>query len=182
MTVASRDLPESAGLWRFARRIYARRGVEAACHTLQDRFGLDVNLLLFCLWMGHTRGLLTRREIAAASRAIARWRAAAIEPLRAVRRRLKPAAATNPAVAALRRRILAAELAAERIALARLAATVAGKRPGTPGAAAAAGNVASCLTRAGVSPAGPARRHVAALLSAVPASRHSGGNPDKSSA
>lgn len=154
-------------LWRFARRIYARQEVEASCLTLQDQFGLDVNLLLFCLWTGRRFGRLTRRELDAASRAVVAWRGTVIEPLRGLRRRLKSDAMRDPAIAALRQRVLAVELAAERIALARLAATVVEKPRRRAGIDAAAANLAAYLAQAGIPLMGAARRSVEVLRSAA---------------
>lgn len=37
-------------LWQFAIHTYARPGMEALCLELQDRQGVDVALLLWCLW------------------------------------------------------------------------------------------------------------------------------------
>lgn len=124
-------------------------------------------MLLFCLWVGRRFGRLTRRELDSASRAVVAWRRDVIEPLRGLRRRLKPDAARDPAIAALRRRVLAAELAAERIALARLAATVAAKPGRQAGDDAAEANLKACLAQAGVAPTEPARRSIEVLLSAL---------------
>lgn len=140
-----------------------------SCLTLQDQFGLDVNMLLFCLWAGRRFGRLTRRELDAASRAVAAWRGNAIEPLRGLRRRLKSDAMRDPAIAVLRRRVLAVELAAERIALARLAATVVEKSRRQASADAAAANLAAYLAQAGVSLTGSARHSVEVLRSAAQA-------------
>ena len=40
--------------WSFSLTVYGRPGVEAACLELQDRFGADVNLALYCLWIGRS--------------------------------------------------------------------------------------------------------------------------------
>jgi len=108
-------------LWRFSLALYARPGVARALIALQDRAGSDVNLVLLGLWLGAARG----RRIDAGAMATA---AAAIAPLnalvgelRALRRRLKEAA--DPDLAALRRQVAAAELAAERRVQHRLAAS-----------------------------------------------------------
>jgi uncharacterized protein (TIGR02444 family) len=34
--------------WDFSLKVYAAAGVADECILLQDRFGIDVNLLLFC--------------------------------------------------------------------------------------------------------------------------------------
>ncbi|WP_448207339.1 TIGR02444 family protein [Azospirillum sp. sgz302134] len=96
--------------WDFSLAVYARPGVPAACLDLQDRRGLDVNVLLFAAWAGLACGVrLTAEELARIDAAVAPWRAEVVRPLRAVRRRVKGEDA------ALYDRLKAAELAAERI-------------------------------------------------------------------
>ena len=43
---------QAAALWRFSLTVYGRAGVPAACLALQDEGGRDVNLLLYCCWVG----------------------------------------------------------------------------------------------------------------------------------
>jgi uncharacterized protein (TIGR02444 family) len=76
--------------WQFSLRIYAKPGVEQACLRLQDREGVDVNLLLLCCWAAASgRGALTKRTLRAAMSSVANWQTEVIAPLRAARRRLK---------------------------------------------------------------------------------------------
>ncbi|MCW2236253.1 TIGR02444 family protein [Azospirillum canadense] len=97
-------------LWDFSLAVYARPGVPAACLDLQDRRGLDVNVLLLAAWAGLACGVrLSADELARIDATIAPWRAEVIQPLRAVRRRVKGEDQ------ALYERLKAAELAAERI-------------------------------------------------------------------
>lgn len=113
-----------AGLWDFSRQVYGRPGVEPACLALQDRHGVDVNLLLFCCWVA-TRGVtLDRQTLTAAEAAVAGWRNQVVRPIRALRRRLKRETEGFPAaaVAALRGQLLEAELQAERLEQQRLEA------------------------------------------------------------
>ncbi len=104
-------------LWDFALALYARPGAEAACLHLQDDAGVEVIELLWRLW-------LFRHGLAAGPmpETVARWQAEVTAPLRRLRRALKGEAAERESVAALRRRLKAAELDAEREALARLEA------------------------------------------------------------
>src|SRR5215212_8897734 len=91
--------------WRFSLALYARPGVAKALIALQDRSGRDVNRMLFALWAGAVRGLaLDAQALAAAEAAIAGLRRETVEPLRALRRRLK----TDPDLdlGDLRRKIL----------------------------------------------------------------------------
>jgi uncharacterized protein (TIGR02444 family) len=106
-------------LWRFSLAFYAAPSVARALITLQDRHGLDVNLMLFVLWLGVSgRGRLSGDELRAAERAGGQIRADVVEPLRALRRSL----AQNPDadVQRLRDGVKALELAAEKLVQSRL--------------------------------------------------------------
>lgn len=112
-------------LWGWSLSVYGRPGVAAACLTAQDRHGADVNLALWAAWTGAVHGhLLTGAEAAAAREAVEAWSREVVVPLRSLRRRLKtgPLPAPAPATDALRNRIKAAELEAERIEQSVLAA------------------------------------------------------------
>jgi uncharacterized protein (TIGR02444 family) len=111
--------------WRFSLALYARPGVAEALIALQERAALDVNLILFGLWLGARRGRqLAAGELAAAAAAIAPIASAAVAPLRRLRRQLKPA--SDPDLQALRRRIAGLEIEAERRVQYRLAALISG--------------------------------------------------------
>ncbi|GIK98779.1 MAG: hypothetical protein BroJett029_29880 [Alphaproteobacteria bacterium] len=108
--------------WTFSLEVYGRPGVAPACLALQDRHGLDVNLLLFCCWAASRGVRLDQRAIAGAEAAVAGWRNQVVKPLRSLRRRLKREIAGFPDadLAALRERVLAVELEGERLAQGRL--------------------------------------------------------------
>lgn len=135
--------------WRFSLAFYGRAPVQAACLALQDRHGLDVNLLLYACWLGLEEGAaLTAAERDAALARVESWRATAVLPLRAARRAIKAAGIADSAAAYEAAK--AAELAAERVAQ-RLMAEAA--PPRAPRAAAdrralAAANLALCLATA----------------------------------
>ncbi len=117
--------PQDEGFWRFSLALYARSGVAEALLSLQDRCGCNVNIVLFALWIGATRGRrLDADALRHAESAIAAIDEAAIKPLRRLRRELKSTAA-DPDIAAVRRRIANLELVAERRAQSRLAAVAA---------------------------------------------------------
>ncbi len=102
----------------FALALHAQEGVAEACVLLQDRFGVDVNVLLFAARIGST-GTLTSAALDKAQRQIADWHAEVILPLRGVRRRLKsgPYPAPNPTTSELREHVKSLELRAEMIEL-----------------------------------------------------------------
>jgi len=116
-TLAAKSGRRNQGLWRFALGLYGRPGVAPACLSLQDRHGVDIPLLLAAIWHGASgRGRLPASR-ARAWRARAReWRHA-IVPLRAARTAIRAAAKADPAIMRLRKSILAAELAAEKLLL-----------------------------------------------------------------
>jgi uncharacterized protein (TIGR02444 family) len=76
---------EALCLWRFSCAFYAQPGVSEALIALQDRAGLDVNLILFALWQGACgRRRLSHAELIAAERSAGPIRAAIVLPLRAL--------------------------------------------------------------------------------------------------
>lgn len=110
----------NSSFWRFSQSVYAAAGVREECLILQDRFGLDINLLLFSAFVGAVHGaLLPTEELSNANATIAQWQDGVVRPLRAVRRTLKQAEAPHPVVAApihdLRENVKSVELEAERI-------------------------------------------------------------------
>lgn len=121
-------------LWDFAVRAYAAPGVEAACLSLQDDHGQSVPLLLWAAWAGPQDDMILAQAVAITQA----WTGAAIEPLRHARRALKlslPGAA-EPRLA-LRTRIKAAEIEAERLLLEALEALGPPRSKGTANALAA---------------------------------------------
>lgn len=117
------DTMEGAGgFWAFSLAVYDRPGVAPACLALQDRHGLDVNLLLFCCWAASKGIGLDRQSLGAAESAVASWRNQIVRPLRSLRQRLKRGMAGFPEaeLTALRHKVLEIELEAERIEQGRL--------------------------------------------------------------
>jgi uncharacterized protein (TIGR02444 family) len=120
--------------WNFSLQIYGKPGVGQACVALQDGLGLDVNLLLFCCWHGRENRALAQEDIRRAMAAAEAWQREVVQPLRAVRRRLKAGVAPVSSVEseALRRKVNDLELEGERIAqgtLESLPVPPAGRRP-----------------------------------------------------
>ena len=111
--------PPSQGspFWRFSLRFYRDSAVADACIALQDRSGVDVNLLLFLLWHALQQRSLSVEDIGRLERTIAPWRDTTVIPLRIMRRALKaPPSLVEAATAeSFRTRIKAVELEAERL-------------------------------------------------------------------
>lgn len=113
-------------LWNFSLGVYSAPGVAEECIGLQDRFGIDVNLLLFCAWIAWSRKIkLTSEDIEALEAVVKPWHEATVKPLRAVRRYLKDI--SDGDIAALRKQVKAAELEAERMEQAMLFSTTGGR-------------------------------------------------------
>ncbi len=126
--------------WSFSLGLYGRAGVSAACIDLQDRYGCDVNILLYACWTGVSgRGRLTPRDIARAEDVVAPWRRAVTEPVRSARRALKDA--DDEGARELYGAAKALELAAERVAQNRLAKLAPARAAVTDPAADAAANL-----------------------------------------
>lgn len=155
------------GLWSFSLRVYAAPGVPDWCLAQQDRFGADVNVLLWAAWQGAGGRLLAPADVAAAEAASVPWRDGVVRPLRGARRAMRGDLGAVSAVAAseLRARIKALELEAERLeqsVLERVAP--AGPAPAVAPARAVAANLALCLARAGADPAAPPSSLIAAAM------------------
>jgi uncharacterized protein (TIGR02444 family) len=160
--------------WNFSLELYAGEGVAEACLDLQERRGCDVNVLLFCCWLGASgRPTLTAERLRAILRVSDVWQAEIVRPLRQVRRLLKdkPWLETLPeTVDTARRRVADAELAAEhaeQLKLASLYAPPADRdRPVEKRLRAAVGNLGVYAVCLGVVPDAQDRRSVAALMAA----------------
>jgi len=161
--------------WNFSLEIYAGEGVAAACLDLQARRGCDVNILLFCCWLGASgRPTLTADRLRAILKVTDVWQAEIVRPLRQVRQLLKdrPWNETLPeTVEAARRRVADAELAAEhaeQLKLAGLYAPPADRdRPIEKRLRAAVGNLGVYAVCLGVVPDAKDRVAVTALMKAA---------------
>jgi len=107
----------ASDFWTFSLQTYAKPNVADICLELQDRFGADVNLLLYMLWAASRGRRLHLREIAEIAGYVQSWQQHVVTPLRVVRRQLKsPPDGWSPAETdRLRQRIKAEELEAERL-------------------------------------------------------------------
>jgi len=117
MSAASENAGAGSPFWRFSLALYRRPDVANACLALQDRHGLDVNLLLFLLWLATSRRRLAAEAVRALDQRLSGWRSQVVVPLREMRRTLKSEAPLVDAGAAVafRERVKALELEAERL-------------------------------------------------------------------
>ncbi|MGY8815800.1 MAG: TIGR02444 family protein, partial [Gammaproteobacteria bacterium] len=75
--------------WNYSIKVYAQEGVPNACLTLQDKFALDVNLILFCSWYGISIGNLDKELFCRCHEYCYTWSNRTVKPLRNIRTWLK---------------------------------------------------------------------------------------------
>jgi uncharacterized protein (TIGR02444 family) len=164
--------PRANPFWRFSLRTYRASGVQDACLALQDRCGADVNLLLFCGWVGRDGRALDEASLRSAIGRVGIWQSEVIAPLRLARRGLKRQvadAAVGTFAASLRKRVLALELQLERVEqalLAELAAQWAPPGQRLPPGRAIAANLARYLELLGEGAGPQEAAHLACLARA----------------
>jgi uncharacterized protein (TIGR02444 family) len=103
--------------WRFSLNFYRQAGVAEACIALQDDCSVDVNLMLFLLWLAAGGRQLSMDDITELDAAVRGWRELTIIPIRDARRKLKgaPTILESGKQEAFRTKIKALELEAERL-------------------------------------------------------------------
>lgn len=108
---------EGAQFWEWSNRIYRRKGVSEVLIKLQDAYRLDVNIILWCAWVGEFFGAAPELALRKAEDLSRLWGGGVVAKLREVRRTLKspPMQADAAAADALRTSVKDAELEAERI-------------------------------------------------------------------
>ena len=105
-------------LWTFALELYARPGAEPCLLALQDADGQNICFLIWALWMAATGRGADAATLAAGAGLARSWDAAAVAPLRDLRRKLKTSRAGGARRReALREGVRRLELQAERMLL-----------------------------------------------------------------
>jgi uncharacterized protein (TIGR02444 family) len=155
--------------WNYSLALYRKDGVERACLALQDEFGLDANLVLFCLWAGvEGPGELTAEELNECMARGGQWQREVVQRLRFIRRTLKHdnLGATDKLAKALRPDVQSLELSAEHVEQLLLASVVPLER-GERSPAAGIKNTGAYFDVAGVSRAGEAKAAIMIILAAA---------------
>lgn len=137
--------PPRSAFWDFTLSIYSRDGVSPALIALQDRLGLDVNFLLFCLFAASRGCALDGGDFARLEAAAAPLRENLIHPLRQVRRWLKEQTlVVKESADTIRRGVLAQEIESEGLQQRAMEARLT-LAEGTADLAAASSNLAKYL-------------------------------------
>ena len=164
------DFPDHP-FWDFSLDVYMTPGVGAACVELQEAHRLDVNVLLYCAWLGASgRGAPSADEMRSVLDAVEAWHTEIVRPLRAVRTRMKGGVGSAPTdlSESLRQRIQKIEIDCEHTEQLMLAAAL--DRPADPArpeearASDAAANVALYFRIAGITPGKSDRANCAIVL------------------
>jgi uncharacterized protein (TIGR02444 family) len=136
------DLQYDNDFWRFSLAVYGQPEIAEECLSLQQAHGVDINLLLFCAWLGTRGAILSSKDLEDASGAVSAWNEGVVRPLRGVRQWIK--ARYCDEFGSIRERVKGIELEAEQIEQAILLAfskRIQGLRAGVDRAEAVARNV-----------------------------------------
>ncbi len=114
MTIKTTTLLPNHPFWGFSCQIYG--DTKENLLGLQNRYNLNVNMLLFCLWFAaNNHGLLTKQELKHLLTSIHTWHERIVMPLRHLRNTLQKAYAGPDWTDPVRSEVLATELTAEQI-------------------------------------------------------------------
>lgn len=110
---------QSQKFWNFSIEFYSSPAVAEACLELQDRYNLDVNLLLFCFWYSRDYGKFQQDILQSVSEFSKKWKCNVVQPMRSARRWMKTNASSllsgqSEEYSALREGIKEYELQAEK--------------------------------------------------------------------
>lgn len=158
--------------WDFVARLYAAPDVAPACLDLQERHGIDVTFMLFCLWRGSVDAKPLGQHMPVLAAAAQEWHETVVLPVRAARRKLKTGTGSSqlPEAKALYKTVLAAEIDCEHgelLMLADRADALCGPLSNDGSAAAMAANLADFFRASGVTPAKRDDELVAVILEAT---------------
>jgi uncharacterized protein (TIGR02444 family) len=132
MSVISQSTFPPNEFWDFSVRLYGKPEVAEACLDLQDRHGINVNVVLLCCWLSASgRDSFEDDELAQALATVEDWRDQVVLPLRTARRYLKGSvgAAERHLADNIRRVVTETEIHAEHVEQLMLSAVI--QRPGT---------------------------------------------------
>lgn len=168
-------MPEAQGFWDFSVRTYYGEGVEEAFLALQNEHGVDINMLLFCIWLGRTRGEFSDSLFAAARDFSTRWAQHVVVPLRNVRTWMKGAGCHDGKVPVqdcmdLREKVKDVEFAAEKLQEEALESLCAdhprAQQSDTQQLAAASSNVRRYFAHLGIKAEGAVLQHLNVIMAA----------------
>lgn len=109
-------------LIEFALALYADKRVAGPLLEWQERFGVDINVIIYAAWLGAEKSALASdQSIRMVDAAVAQWREQVVVPLRRARKWLKAHEDFDEQSRHIRRDVKRVELEAELASLRRLA-------------------------------------------------------------
>ena len=125
----------SPPIWDFVLNYYKQDGVSPAAIAMQDTLGIDVNMILFLMWLAGSKRTLSEAEIRRVGETSRPWQHQVVVPIRAIRRLLKENAPLVEQQTALdyRKKISALEIEGEQLQLNAMGALVKDLKPGNAG-------------------------------------------------
>lgn len=116
-SVETNSSAQPSPFWTFSLGFYRQPGVAEACLELQDRCGVDVNVVLFLLWTATLKRHLQTAEVRTLADKVRAWQTEVVVPIRNLRRLLKgaPPLLGKRAAELFRTKIKAVELESERL-------------------------------------------------------------------
>jgi uncharacterized protein (TIGR02444 family) len=111
-------------IWDFVLGYYRQQGVSESAIALQDSAGVDVNMILFLMWLASQKRTLAAGEARTVSEKSIGWQHNVVVPVRNVRRLLKESAplVEQELALAFRKKVQALELEGEQLQLNAMAA------------------------------------------------------------
>jgi uncharacterized protein (TIGR02444 family) len=89
LQTGSWNMQDTTLFWTFSLEFYSQPEVGNVCLDLQDRFGVDVNIVLYGLWQAYRGRRLSDSDLRKVIELVAAWQENVVWPLRTVRRFLK---------------------------------------------------------------------------------------------
>src|SRR5712675_2477008 len=80
---------QGSPFWKFSLGYYRGAGVSEACLELQDNCGVDVNVVLFLLWMASQKRVVPPDQVKGLADKVRPWQTDVIGPIRSLRRMLR---------------------------------------------------------------------------------------------
>src|ERR1700730_5691903 len=80
---------QGSPFWKFSLGYYRGAGVSEACLELQDNCGVDVNVMLFLLWVASQKSVVPADQVKRLPDKVRPWQTDVIGPIRSLRRMLK---------------------------------------------------------------------------------------------
>lgn len=98
--------------WQFSLSSYAHTEVQNCAHLLQEQYGANVNLLLYCCWLAYAVEDVSEQLFVTACQSVTFWQEHITQPLRRVRK-ARASLGDEPWCKAFFTQILADELLSE---------------------------------------------------------------------